>query len=40
MCIGIGLNCLVKSLENQRIIIALAEYIGYDAPVTEIQNGT
>ena len=39
MGIWICLNCLVKGLENQRIIIVLAEYIGHDAPVTEIQNG-
>ena len=40
MCIWIGLNCLVKCLENQRIIIALTEHMGHDTPVTKIQNGT
>lgn len=39
MCVRISLNCLVESFENQRIIVALAEHIGHDAPVTEIQNG-
>ena len=39
MCVRIGLNCLVKGFENQRIIVALTKRIGHDAPVTEIQNG-
>lgn len=40
MCVRIGLNRLVEGIENQRIVVALAELIGYDAPVTKIQNGT
>lgn len=40
MCIWIRLNRLVKGFENQRIVVALTKYIGHDAPVTEIQNGT
>ena len=36
MRIWIGLHSLVKSLENQRIIVTLAEYIGHDAPVTKV----
>ena len=40
MCVWIGLNRLVKGFENQRIVVALTKYIGHDAPVTEIQNGT
>ena len=39
MCIRIDLDCLVKGLEDQRIVIVLTEHIGHDAPVTEIQNG-
>ena len=31
-----SLHSLIKSLENQRIIVTLAEYIGHDAPVTKI----
>ena len=40
MCVRIGFNRLVEGFENQRIIVALTEHIGHDAPVTEIQNGT
>ena len=39
MCVRIGLNRLAQGFENQRIIVALTEHIGHDAPVTEIQNG-
>ena len=40
MYIWIRLDRLVKGFENQRIVVALTKYIGHDAPVTEIQNGT
>ena len=40
MRVRIGLNRLVEGFENQRIAVALAELIGYNTPVTEIQNGT
>lgn len=40
MYIWIRLDRLVKGFENQRIVVALTEYVGHDAPVTEIQNGT
>ena len=30
MCIRIGLNRLVKGFENQRIVVAITEHIGYD----------
>ena len=39
MRIRIGLNSLIKGLENQRVIVAFTEYIGHNTPVTEIQNG-
>ena len=39
MCIRIGLNCLVKGLENQWIVVALTEHIGHNTPIAEIQNG-
>jgi hypothetical protein len=39
MCVRIGLHRLVKGFENQRIVVAFAEYIGHNTPVTEIQNG-
>ena len=31
-----SLHSLIKSLENQRIIVTLAEYIGHNTPVTKI----
>lgn len=31
-----SLHSLIKSLENQRIIVAFAEYIGHNTPVTMI----
>ena len=36
LCVRIGLHSLIKSLENQRIIVAFAEYIGHNTPVTKI----
>ena len=36
MCVRIGLHSLIKSLENQRVVIAFAEYIGHDAPVAKV----
>ena len=39
MCVRIGLHSLIKSLENQRVIVAFTKYIGHNTPVTEIQNG-
>ena len=39
MRIRIDLHGLVKGLENQRIIIAFAEHVRHNTPVTEIQNG-
>lgn len=34
----VELNSPVKGLEYERIVIALTERIGHDAPVTEVQN--
>ena len=31
-----SLHSLIKSLENQRIIVAFAEHVGHDAPVAKI----
>ena len=39
MCIWIGLSCLVKSLENQWIIIALTEHVGHNTPVAKVEDG-
>ena len=39
LCVRIGLHRFVEGFENQRIIVAFAEYIGHNTPVTEIQNG-
>lgn len=39
LCVRIGLHRFVKGLENQRIVVAFAEHIGHNTPVTEIQNG-
>ena len=36
LCVRIGLHSLIKSLENQWIIVAFAEYIGHNTPVTKI----
>lgn len=36
MRVRIGFHSLIKSLENQRIVVTLAEYIGHDAPVTKV----
>ena len=38
MCVRVGLNSPVKGFEYERIIVALTQRIGHDAPVTEIQN--
>lgn len=40
MRIGVGLNCLVKGLENQRNIIAFTEHVRHNTPIVDIQNGT
>lgn len=37
-CVWIELNSPVKGLEYERIVIALTQRIGRDAPVTEVQN--
>ena len=39
MRVRIGRNCLVESFENQWVIVVFTEYVGHNAPVTEIQNG-
>ena len=38
MCVRVELNSPVKGLEYERIVIALTQCIGHDAPVTEVQN--
>lgn len=40
MCVRVGLNSPVKGLEYKRIVIVFTQRIGYDAPITEIQNRT
>lgn len=39
MGIRVCLNSLVKGFVNERVIIALTQHIGHDAPATEIQDG-
>lgn len=39
MRVRIGFHSLVKGLENQRIIIAFAEHVGHNAPVTKVEDG-
>ena len=39
MRVRIGFHSLIKGLENQRIVIAFAEHIGHDAPVTKVEDG-
>ena len=36
MRVRIGLHSLVKSLENQQIIVAFTQHIGHDAPVAKV----
>ena len=36
MRVRIGFHSLVEGFENQRIIVAFAEHIGHDAPVTKV----
>ena len=36
MRVRIGLRSLVKSLENQQIIVAFTQHIGHDAPVAKV----
>lgn len=36
LCVRIGLHRFVEGFENQRIIVAFAEYIGHNTPVTKI----
>ena len=39
MRVRIGLHSLVEGFENQWVIVVFTEYVGHNAPVTEIQNG-
>lgn len=39
MRVRIGFHSLIKGLENQRIVIALTEYIGHDAPIAKVEDG-
>ena len=36
MCVRISLNSLVKGFVDKRVVIAFAEHIGHNAPVTEV----
>lgn len=36
LCVRIGLHRFVEGFENQRIIVAFAEYIEHNTPVTKI----
>lgn len=40
MCVWVGPNSFIKGLVNKRIIVVFAQYVGHDAPVAKIQNGT
>lgn len=39
LCVRIGLHRFVEGFENQRIIVAFAEYIGHNTPVTKVEDG-
>ena len=38
MCLGVYLHRTVKGLENQRIVIPVADHVGHNAAVVEVQN--
>ena len=40
MCIRIGLNCIIKGVEHQGIIITVTDTISYDSSVVQIENCT
>ena len=40
MCVRVVLHSGIKGVENQGIVIAVANYIGYDPTVIQIKNGT
>ena len=40
MCIGVCLHRTVKGLENQRIVIPVADHVGNNAAVAEVQDCT
>lgn len=40
VCVRIGIQCLVKSIEYQKTIVTSTNCIGNDAPIIQIQNRT
>ncbi len=40
MGVRIGLNSLVEGSVNERVIIAFAEPIGHNSPVTKVKDST
>ena len=38
MCLGVCLHRTVKGLENQRIVIPVADHVGHNAAAVEVQN--
>ena len=38
MCVRVGLDCFLKGLEHQRIIVAVTDDVADDAVVTEVEN--
>lgn len=40
MCIGIVLNCFVKGLKYQLVIVANADLIRHNTSITQVKNGT
>ena len=40
MCIRIGLNCYPEGVEDQGVVIVIANHKGNNASVKEVKNGT
>lgn len=40
MCIRIGLNCCPEGVEDQGVVIVIANHKGNNASVKEVKNGT
>ena len=40
MGVRIGLNSLVEGSVNERVIVAFAEHIGHNSPVTKVKDST
>ena len=39
MCIRIGLNCCLEGVEDQGVVIVIANHKGNNSPVKQVKNG-